>query len=76
MHVKIFSSKCLNPMYWQPLYMEYLGMESVEDEPDEEILLPTLWILGNEERYKILLSVCSAIVDDFTDIRTFEVTQE
>ena len=56
--------------------MEYLGMESVEDEPNEEILPPTLWILESEERYKILLSVCSAIVDDFTDIRTFEVAQE
>ena len=56
--------------------MEYLGMESVDDEPNEEIVPPTLWMLDNEERYKILLSVCSVIVDDFTDIRTFEVNQE
>ena len=51
-------------------------MENVEDEPNEEILPPTLQMLENEERYEILLSVCSAIVDDFTDTRTFEVTQE
>ena len=56
--------------------MEYLGMESVEDQLNADIFPPTLWMLDREERYEILLSVCGAIVEDFTDIRTFETDQE
>lgn len=56
--------------------MEFLGMEDIEDSPNAEIFPPTLWMLEKEERYVILLSVCGNIVDEFTDIRTFETSPD
>lgn len=56
--------------------MEFFGMDNIEDDPNAEIFPPTLWMLEKEERYAILLSVCGRIVDEFTDIRTFETSPD
>ena len=53
--------------------MEFLGMESIDDKP-ADILPSTLWLLSQEERKSILTSVCEAMVDEFVDLSTIDVS--
>ena len=52
--------------------MEFLGMENLDEEPSAEVFPPGVWMLHREERKDILLSVCGAIVEQYTDISTFK----
>ena len=54
--------------------MEFLGMEDLDEEPNAEVFPPGVWMLHREERRDILLSVCGAIVEQYTDINTFKDT--
>lgn len=55
--------------------MEFLGMEDIDAKPNTEMFPPGVWMLDKEERKEILLSVCGAIVEEYTDISTFKPTQ-
>ena len=52
--------------------MEFFGMESLDDEPNQEVFPPGVWMLHREERKDLLLSVCGAIVEQYSDITTFK----
>ena len=52
--------------------MEFLGMDSLDEDPNVEIIPPSVWMLDKEERKEILLSVCDSIVEEFTDISTIK----
>lgn len=54
--------------------MEFLGMESIDDKPAADIFPPCVRMLSQDERRKILTSVCEAIVDEFVDISTIDLT--
>ena len=49
-------------------------MESMDDKPATDIF-PPVWMLSQEERRDILISVCSVIVENFVDISTFDSSQ-
>ena len=55
--------------------MEFLGMDSLDDNPNAEIFPPNVWMLDKEERKEILLSVCGSIIEEFTDISTIKPKQ-
>ena len=50
--------------------MEFLGMENIDDVPPLDIFPPTVWMLSQQERRDILMSVCEAMVEEFVDITT------
>ena len=52
--------------------MEFLGVESLDDEPNQEVLTPGVWMLHREERKDLLLSVCGAMVKQYSDITTLK----
>ena len=43
--------------------MEFLGMENIDDVPPLDIFPPTVWMLSQQERRDILMSVCEAVVE-------------
>ena len=45
----------------------------IKYQPNVEIFPPTVWMHTTEERRNILTTVCGAFVEEFTDIKTFEV---
>ena len=55
--------------------MEFLGMEDIDAKPNTEMFPTGVWMLDKELK-EILLSVCGAIVEEFTDISTFKPTQD
>ena len=56
--------------------MQFLGMDSLEEDPNAEIFPPSVWMLDKEERKEILLSVCDSIIEEFTDISTLKPTHD
>lgn len=56
--------------------MEFLSMENIDDVPPLDIFPPTVWMLSQQERRDILMSVCEAMVEEFVDITTFEAIEQ
>ncbi len=55
--------------------MEILGMESVNDQPHEEILPQTVWMLDKQERKLILQSLSDVVVSEYVDLSAFAQTK-
>ena len=51
-------------------------MESLDEDPNVEIIPPGVWMLDKEERKELLLSVCDSIVEEFTDISTIKTKHD
>ena len=54
--------------------MEFLGMENIDNKPADDIFPSTLWLLHQEERRSIVISVCEATVDEIVDLSTIDVS--
>ena len=52
--------------------IEFSGREDMDDIPAANVSPSTVWMLSQEERRDVLISVCSAIVEDFVDISMFD----
>lgn len=52
------------------------GMENIDNGPPLDIFPPTVWMLSQQERRDILMSVCEAMVEEFVDITTFEAIEQ